>query len=195
MPDSNLQAILAALKGMAGNIASIPQRAIEGSAHDLTTMGTGQPMQSVAPATDAAMLTMGAGSPFAAENALGAAGGRLRAVRDPLTGKFQVAPIAPTQKLNDLFIEGNGGVQTTPRAPLRGTSGRYSTTADYYRGRVPSEEERTALQQNPMYDPANPPPPVTSRLETAPPADPAAVQENLSKMPNSFLIDLLKNGT
>ena len=116
---------------------------------------------------------------------------RLRPVNNPLTGRLQVAPV---QKLSDLFVEGNGGVQTTPNTPLRGNTGKFSTVNDYYRYRVPTEEERTALQQNPMYDPANPPPPVISHMETAPPADPVAVQQNLSKLPNSFLIDLLKNG-
>jgi hypothetical protein len=172
-----------AARAAISGIASIPEQAIRGSEEDLGTMGSGAPMASVGPATDAVMLTIGAGSPFAAEDALGAAGGRLAAVRHPLTGKLQVAP---QQKLADMFVDGSGGVQTTPRAPLRGAGGKFSTTADYFRGRVPIEEERTALQANPMYDPANPPPPVASRLETPNPQDPAAVQRNLSRIPNSF---------
>jgi hypothetical protein len=60
------------------SVAAIPEQAIRGSEEDLKTMGSGQPMQSVAPAADAAMWMMGGASPFAEEGALGAAGGKLR---------------------------------------------------------------------------------------------------------------------
>lgn len=112
-----------------------------------------------------------------------ARGGRLPATRNPLTGRLQVAP---AQKLTDLFVQGGPPVDLAPRASLRGPSGRYSTIADYYRGRVPTEAERTGLQPNQMYDPANPPDPVVSRLETPRVQDPAEVERNLARMPNSF---------
>lgn len=110
---------------------------------------------------------------------------RLPARNNPITGKLQVAP---QQKLTDLFIEGGPPVDVAPKAALRGKSGKFSTIADYYRGRVPSQEELTPIQANPMYDPANPPAPVTSRLESPSPQDPASVERNLSKLPNSFTL-------
>jgi hypothetical protein len=50
-----------AVQGAITDMAKIPQRAIEGSAHDLTTMGSGEPMESVAPAVDTALSLMGTG--------------------------------------------------------------------------------------------------------------------------------------
>jgi hypothetical protein len=56
-----------AARAAIGGIASIPQRAIEGSAADIGTMGSGKPMQSVGPATDAAMMMMGGAGVVPAE--------------------------------------------------------------------------------------------------------------------------------
>jgi hypothetical protein len=71
-----------AARAAIGGIASIPQRAIEGSAADVATMGSGQPMQSVGPAADATMLLAG-GAPLTAEKgAAGIFGGRLMKTAD-----------------------------------------------------------------------------------------------------------------
>lgn len=50
-----------------GSLASLPRRAIEGSAADLATMGTGAPMQSIAPAVETAMTMMGGAGVVPAE--------------------------------------------------------------------------------------------------------------------------------
>ena len=70
-----------------GNLATLPQRAIEGSAADLATLGSGEPKQSIAPATDAAMLMMGGAGAFPAEaNSLRAGIRTYRNVPDSLMG-------------------------------------------------------------------------------------------------------------
>jgi hypothetical protein len=162
---------------------NLPQRAVEGAAQDVQHFGDNQPMAAVGPATDAAMLMMGGGGLGAEESALGAAGGRLKATRNPLTGKLQVAP---QQKLTDLFVQGGPPAEITPREALRAKTGRFATTADYYRQRVPTADELTSVPTNQMYNAGNMPGPVTSHMETPNPADPALLENNLSKMPNSF---------
>jgi hypothetical protein len=63
------------VRGLIDNAATLPKRAIDASAADLTTMGSRQPMQSIGPAVETAMMTMGggvAGAPVAAgEKVLG----------------------------------------------------------------------------------------------------------------------------
>jgi Large polyvalent protein associated domain 23 len=62
--------------------SAIPQKAIEGSAADLATMGSNSPMKSVPPVADATMLLAGGGVGFAEKDAAGIFGGRLSKTAD-----------------------------------------------------------------------------------------------------------------
>lgn len=50
------------LANAVASVATLPKRAIDASAADLATMGSGDPMQSIGPALEAAMLPMGTGA-------------------------------------------------------------------------------------------------------------------------------------
>lgn len=118
-------------------------------------------------APEMAMATMGAGMPFAEAGAVGAAGGRLTAVRNPINGKLQVAP---RQVLTDAFVAGGPPVEAAaPYVPLR-ANGRFANQRDAARAEVLTPDKVTApaelVQPNAMYDLNNPPPIVASRLET-----------------------------
>lgn len=56
-----------AVRHAMGELAAIPQRAIEGSMADMANLGSGEPKQSVAPATDAALWMMGGSGAVPAE--------------------------------------------------------------------------------------------------------------------------------
>jgi hypothetical protein len=72
-----------ALGNAASNIWNLPQRAIEGSAHDVANLGDHtQPLQSVPPAVEATRMLVGAGAPMAESGAAGIFGGRLAQTAD-----------------------------------------------------------------------------------------------------------------
>lgn len=113
-------------------------------------------------ANSQALNMIGTGVPAAVPGAVGVAGGRLAATRNPLTGRLQVSP---QQLLTDKFIEGGPPVQATaPVAPLR-VGGKFATPNVYYRNRVPSPEELTHPPTNEMYSQTNAPAPVQSNLQ------------------------------
>ena len=110
------------LPRVAERLASLPERAIQNSQFAVDT-GTYDPAAPV----EAAATMMGAGTPFAEAGAVGAAGGRLPAVRHPLTGRLQVNP---QQLLKDEFVAGNGAVEIAPYVPMR-VNGKFANTRDY----------------------------------------------------------------
>lgn len=66
-----------ALSGMISGAMDLPRQAIEGSAHDVQHLGTGEPMQSVGPAWEATRMLAGGILPQAEANAAGIFGGKL----------------------------------------------------------------------------------------------------------------------
>lgn len=83
MPMRAVHGAVDALGNAATNVLNLPQRMIEGSAHDVSNLGDHtQPLQSVPPATDAAMMLAGTGAPMAEAGAAGIFGGRLAKTAD-----------------------------------------------------------------------------------------------------------------
>ena len=105
------------------------------------------------------------------------------------SGRFQKA-VDPYRNLPDLNRETFGEPDMTKPKRLR-VGGKFASTADYFRNRVPTEDELTRLQGNEFYTAANAPSmeavsKIVDRMHVASGADPAAVAAWKSKLPTVF---------
>jgi hypothetical protein len=133
----------------AASLATLPKRAIDASAADLTTMGSGQPMQSIGPAVETALSTMGGGGlggaeMKAGETALGA--GPIRAYHGTPHDfdAFDVSKIGTGEGAqaygHGLYFAENEGIARAYRNKLADTP----ATARFYLDRAAGDPSRAA---------------------------------------------------
>ena len=114
-------------------------------------------------------------------------------------GRFQKA-VDPYRNLPDINAETFGEAEAKKAERYR-INGKFATTADYFRQRVPTDEELTKIRQNEFYNDKNAPSKeeldkIIDRLHQAnPDVDPAAVEAWKKKMPFSTFADSSKPGT
>jgi hypothetical protein len=99
--------------GAMNSLATLPKRAIDASAQDVQHLGEPDyQRQSIAPAVETALKMVGGASPFAQNQAVGVAGGRLGAIADKASARVDLnlstRQIEKYDAKNKAYLDGTG---------------------------------------------------------------------------------------